>query len=80
MKDEDIDFSEIPQLSAEWFQRAVCVPGPKKLISLRLDPDVLQFFRKKGRRYQTAMNSALRQHMIAQQLKHRHSKEKKRAS
>ena len=42
--------------------RAV-TPRRKQLISVRLDPDVLEFFKADGRGYQTRMNAALRLYM-----------------
>jgi uncharacterized protein (DUF4415 family) len=38
----------------------------KKPISLRVDPDVLDFFKAQGPGYQTRMNAALRSHMLTQ--------------
>ena len=38
----------------------------KQLVTLRLDADVLAYFRKHGRRYQTQMNAVLRAYMEAQ--------------
>src|SRR5207244_6622410 len=49
LKDEEIDYSEIPQLGPNFFAAAVRWPGKKKQITLRLDPDVLAFFRKHGK-------------------------------
>lgn len=47
---------------------AVLVDGlNKKPISLRVDPDVLEFFRKGGSGYQTKINAVLRAYMDAQQ-------------
>jgi uncharacterized protein (DUF4415 family) len=65
MRDEDIDFSEIPELGPDFFARAIIWPGPKKQITLRVDPDVLTFFRKQGRGYQTVINAVLRKYMEA---------------
>lgn len=65
MKDSDIDFSEMPELGANFFSRAIVWPGPKKQITLRIDPDVLTFFRKHGRGYQTTINAILRKYMEA---------------
>ena len=65
MRDEDIDFSEIPELGSDFFARAIIWPGPKKQITLRVDPDVLMFFRKQGRGYQTVINAVLRKYMEA---------------
>jgi uncharacterized protein (DUF4415 family) len=66
MRDEDIDFSDIPEQGSDFFANAIVWPGPKKQITLRIDPDVLKFFRKQGRGYQTAMNAVLRKYMEAQ--------------
>jgi uncharacterized protein (DUF4415 family) len=66
MRDEDIDFSDIPEQGHEFFANAILWPGPKQQITLRLDPDVLKFFRKQGRGYQTAINAVLRKYMEAQ--------------
>jgi uncharacterized protein (DUF4415 family) len=65
--DEDIDFSDIPKLGPEFFANAIVWPGTKEQITLRLDPDVLNFFRKQGRGYQTTINAVLRKYMEAQE-------------
>lgn len=65
MRDEDIDYSDIPKLGPDFFANAVRWPGPKQQITLRLDPDVLRFFRKNGRGYQTTINAVLRKYMEA---------------
>lgn len=67
MRDEDIDFSDVPKLGPEFFKNAVIWPGIKEQITLRLDPDVLKFFRKHGRGYQTTINAVLRKYMEAQE-------------
>ncbi len=63
MKDEDIDYSDIPPLDVSFFKEAVLWPGHKRQITLRLDPDVLSFFRKHGKGYQTTINAVLRKYM-----------------
>ena len=67
MRDEDIDYSDIPKMGPDFFANAILWPGPKEQITLRLDPDVLKFFRKSGRGYQTTINAVLRKYMEAQQ-------------
>jgi uncharacterized protein (DUF4415 family) len=48
----------------DWYVGAVVVrPDPKKLISLRLDPDVVEWFRSQGPGYQTRINAVLRAYM-----------------
>lgn len=76
MRDEDIDYSDIPKLGPDFFKNAILWPGPKKQITLRIDPDVLSFFRKQGRGYQSVMNSVLRKYMEARK---ENRKEKTRA-
>ena len=63
MRDEDIDTSDIPELGPEFFKTAMFWPGTKQQITLRLDPDVLAFFRGLGKRYQTTINAVLRRYM-----------------
>ena len=67
LKDSEIDFSDVGELDRVFFARAVRWPGRKQQITLRLDPDVLAFFRQSGRGYQTAINTVLRRYMEAQQ-------------
>jgi uncharacterized protein (DUF4415 family) len=50
-----------PILDDDWFTRAKVIgPPEKELISIRVDKDVLDFFRAAGRGYQTRMNAVLR--------------------
>jgi len=65
MTDSEIDFSDMPELGPDFFARAFIWPGPKKQITLRIDPDVLTFFRKHGRGYQSTINAVLRKYMEA---------------
>lgn len=65
LRDSDIDFSEVPELGPAFFSKAIQWPGKKKQITLRIDPDVLTFFRKHGRGYQIAINAILRRYMEA---------------
>ncbi len=54
------------QPSVDWVRSAqISVPEPKQPISFRVDPDVLDFFREQGPRYQTRMNAVLRAYMTA---------------
>ena len=68
MKDEDIDCSDIPELDDAFFREAVPWPTNKKQITLRLDPEVLDFFKAQGRGYQTAINKVLRRYIEKQEL------------
>ena len=50
----------------DWTSARLVVPEAKAAISIRLDPDVLAFFRAGGRGYQTRINAVLRAFMEAQ--------------
>ncbi len=63
LEDKDIDYSDIPKQGPDFFANAILWPGPKKQITLRLDPDVLAFFRKTGKGYQTSINAVLRKYV-----------------
>jgi len=65
MKDSEIDYTDIPPLEKDFFKKAVLWPGTKKQITLRLDPDVVDFFKKKGRGYQSMINAVLRKYVEA---------------
>ncbi len=66
MKDSDIDVSDNPPLGRRFFEEAVFWPGRKRQITLRLDPDILEFFRRTGKGYQTTINAVLRRYVEAQ--------------
>ncbi len=63
MKDSEIDFSDSPPLDRDFFKKAVLWPGTKKQITLRLDPDVIEFFKRQGRGYQSTINAVLRKYV-----------------
>jgi len=67
------DYEEIPELTDEWFERADLYKGgklikrgrppsdsPKDALSLRLDSDVVAYYRRTGRGWQSRINAALR--------------------
>lgn len=56
-----------PPLDEEWFRTAEVVVPDKVPISIRLDRDVVEFFKSKGGRYQTRMNAVLRAYMEHEQ-------------
>ena len=56
-----------PIADAAWFRDATLVlPEPKQAISLRIDPDVLAWYRDQGPGYQSRMNAVLRAYAEAQ--------------
>ena len=76
MKDEDIDFSEIPEWTDEMFAEAVLFPPlsvrePKEELTVLLDRDVAEWYRNLGEGYSVLINFALRANMQEQERKRR---------
>jgi uncharacterized protein (DUF4415 family) len=73
MRDEDIDYSDCPPMTPEMFARGVVRMGLKPVvrrkqqITLRLDSDVLDWFRTLGAGYQSQINALLRAYMVEHQ-------------
>ncbi len=77
--DSGIDYSDIPPLTEEFWNRAVrgrFYKPTKTSTTIRLDADVLAWFRAQGKGYQTRINAVLRREMLAslEQGSQRHSK------
>ena len=70
LEDEEIDLSDVPEVSPEMFARAIVRRGLKPVsrkaqLTLRVDSDVLDWFRKQGQGHQTKINALLRAYMDA---------------
>lgn len=68
MDEEDIDLSDSPELTPDMLAKAVVrrglEPRPKTVqFTLRVEEDVLTWFRVQGAGYQTKMNDVLRAYM-----------------
>lgn len=68
IRDEDIDFSDIPELTDEQLSRMVRARATrlarnKRSITIRVDPDVLAWLRSEGPGYQSRINGFLRDAM-----------------
>ena len=50
-------------IDVDWSKAVVVVPRKKKAISIRLDEDVVDFFKAQGEGYQTRVNAVLRHYM-----------------
>jgi uncharacterized protein (DUF4415 family) len=72
MDDKDIDTSDIPELDDEFFRKAQINVPAKQPVTLRLDTDVLVWFKSQGQGYQTRINKLLRSYMENQKSSHRH--------
>jgi len=53
----------------DWAQASVELPEPKAVLNMRVDRDVLEFFRRQGKGYQTKINAVLRSY-VEQMLHH----------
>lgn len=61
IKDEDIDYSDIPELDESfWTKAKLEMPEKKERITVRIDHDVLEWLKDQGRGYQTRINAILR--------------------
>jgi uncharacterized protein (DUF4415 family) len=61
LTDREIDYSDIPELDASFFTRTVVtLPHKKDSVTLRIDHEVLEFFKQQGARYQTRINAVLK--------------------
>lgn len=68
LKDDKIDFSDAPELTPEMFARAIVRRGlkpvaRKRLLTLRIDSDVVEWYKGQGSGYQTRINALLRAYM-----------------
>ena len=60
VRDEDIDFSDIPELDEDFWERAELVePDRTDQITIRVKRSVLAYFKAPGKGYQTRMNRVL---------------------
>ena len=68
LTDEDIakavasDPDAVP-IDIDWSDAVLVIPAKKKAISIRVDEDVLDFFKKEGNGYQRRINAVLRSYM-----------------
>jgi len=57
------------EIDVDWNSAELVAPTAKKLISLRIDEDIVEFFRSHGKGYQTRMNAVLRAYKDAVEKK-----------
>jgi uncharacterized protein (DUF4415 family) len=68
LTDEDIakavaNDPEAAPIDLDWSDAILVIPPKKKAISIRLDEDVLTFFKREGEGYQRRINAVLRSYM-----------------
>ena len=60
VKDEDIDFGDVPELDEDFWKRAELLdPDRTDQITMRVKRSVLAYFKASGKGYQTRMNRVL---------------------
>lgn len=66
MTDDQIDYSDIPQ-QLHWSGgvRGLFYRPDKQAVTIRLDADVVAWFKSREPKYQTAVNRVLREYMLA---------------
>jgi uncharacterized protein (DUF4415 family) len=74
LQDNDIVFTDNPEITPEMFAKAIIRKGLKPVvrksqITLRIDEDVLAWFKKQGTGYQTRINSLLKAYKEAHQIR-----------
>jgi len=57
----DPDWAEFKDI--DWSDAVLVIPPKKKAISIRVDEDVLDFFKREGEGYQRRINAVLRSYM-----------------
>jgi uncharacterized protein (DUF4415 family) len=68
LTDEDIakavaNDPDAAPINIDWSDADLVIPARKKAISIRVDQDVLDFFKKAGNGYQRRINAVLRSYM-----------------
>lgn len=84
MTERDIQRTSPPELADLppdfWDNAKVVLPVRKRAISLRVDRDVLEWFKGQGPRYQSRMNAVLRSYMAEQASRRRRKASRKSAA
>jgi len=79
LSDNDINYSDIPETDEEfWNDAEVVFPSNKTHLSIRLDDDIISWFKQFGRGYQTKINAVLRSYIL--NTKKKQSKSRSNAS
>lgn len=64
MTDEEIDYSDIPPLTEEFFNNATLrIPAVQARNLIQLDADVMAWFQKQDAEYRSTINSILRRYI-----------------
>ncbi|TCI66665.1 hypothetical protein EVJ22_15265, partial [Exiguobacterium sp. SH0S7] len=64
LEDEGVDYSDIPPLPEEFFEKAMLrIPVSQAQQLVQVEPDVLQWFQAQGAEYKALINLVLRCHI-----------------
>jgi uncharacterized protein (DUF4415 family) len=64
MSDEEIDYSDIPPLTEEFFAKATLrIPAAQAQNLVQIDPDIMSWFQAQNAEYKTLINSVLRRYI-----------------
>ena len=74
MPEDQINYKDAPYLPNAVWLKAAELPANKRQITLRLDAEVLEFFKHMGARYQTRINAVLRAYVEAYKAQQAHAK------
>ena len=67
MNDEGIDYSDIPPLTEEFFEKAILrIPASQAQQLVQIEPDLLKWFQAQGGEYKALINSILRHYIESQ--------------
>ena len=65
--DQGIDYSDIPPLTEEFFEKATLrIPASQAQQLVQIEPDVLKWFQSQGGEYKALINSVLRHYIEGQ--------------
>jgi uncharacterized protein (DUF4415 family) len=69
--EENIDYSDIPPLTDDFFERATLhIPADQAQNLVQFDPDVKQWFEAQGGQYKTLINNVLRKYIESTHTQH----------
>lgn len=63
ISDNDIDYSDIPELDDDWFEKASLYMVDSKPVPVELDNDVVEWYRTQDQNYKIRINAILRAYM-----------------
>jgi uncharacterized protein (DUF4415 family) len=70
MSDEEIDTSDIPPLEDSFFANAEMRVPKQVSVTMRVDSDLLNWFKKQGEEYESLINTALRSYVEEHKEQH----------